>query len=69
MPHRPHQNALPLDVSPDLLMQEAERLRLRSSYWRQRYRTLDALLADPTRAHAFMTCARRALLARLQNKT
>lgn len=65
----PHQKQLPLDPPPDMLMQEAERLRLSSSYWRQRYRTLEALLSDHKRAHVLLICARRGLLARQQKTT
>lgn len=74
MSHQPHQpphpdqEPLPLDLPHELLMQEAERRRLSQAYWRQRYRTLEALLADPVRAHVFMTCARHGLRARLRQQ-
>ena len=65
--HAPRrQRGLALEPQPEQVLEEAERLRARSSYWRQRYRTLDALLADPVRAHVLLTCARSALRARLR---
>jgi hypothetical protein len=64
---RPRQ--LPLEPLPPIteadVLQEAERVRLSRAYWWRRYRSLDELLADPTRARWFLICARRALLARL----
>lgn len=58
------QPSLRLEPRPEQLLEAAEALRLSRSYWRQRYRSLDELLADPKRAAMFLTCARRALLAR-----
>lgn len=64
-----HQRGLALEPQPEQVLQEAERIRQSRSYWRQRYRTLDALLADPQRAQLLLTCARGALRARLRNET
>lgn len=63
---QPEQGALPLEPAPELLRQEMERIRCSRSYWRQRFRTLDELLADPTRERLFLIYARHALRARLQ---
>lgn len=61
----PSQQPLALDLPEELVMQKAEEMRLRRAYWWRRYRTLDALLADPTRAHVFLTCARNELRVQL----
>ena len=59
---------LPLHPPPPItdadVLAEADRLRLSRSYWRTRYRTLQDLLADESRARWFLICARNALLAR-----
>lgn len=68
-PGRAAQAALALEPAPEHVLEEAERLRLNSSYWRQRYRTLEALLADPQRARTFLNCARGALISRHRFKT
>ena len=58
------QCALALEPAPEHVLEAAEALRCRSSYWRQRYRTLEDLLADPQRARMFLICARGDLIAR-----
>ncbi|MCV2349322.1 hypothetical protein [Paucibacter sp. Y2R2-4] len=58
------QRALALDPAPEQVLEEAEALRCRSSYWRQRYRSLDEVLADPRSAQKLLICARGALIAR-----
>ncbi|WP_271008644.1 hypothetical protein [Paucibacter sp. B51] len=63
------QSALHLEPAPEHVWEEAERLRLSSSYWRQRTRSLEELLADPQRARTFLNCARGALIARQQRRT
>lgn len=63
------QTALALEPAPEHVLEEAERLRLSSSYWRQRTRSLEELLADPQRARTFLNCARGALIARHQRRT
>lgn len=59
---------LPLEPPPPVteadVLAEAERMRLSRAYWRRRYRSLEAVLADPLAAHTLLICARRALHAR-----
>ncbi|MFN3303156.1 MAG: hypothetical protein ACK44A_05480 [Roseateles sp.] len=70
MPVTPHPapQQLPLEPPPPIteadVLAEAERMRLSRAYWRRRYRSLEAALADPLAAHALLTCARCALLGR-----
>lgn len=68
LPPQPAQGSLALEPAPEQVLEEAERIRLSRSYWRQRYRSLEALLADPQRAHVLLTCARGALRAQLRKQ-
>lgn len=60
----PSQQSLPLDPSAEEVLAEIERIRLGRAYWRRRFPSLEALLADPQRRHVLTVCARQALIAR-----
>lgn len=63
---QPHQLTLvpPPPITEADVLAEAERMRMARAYWRRRYRSLEALLADPLARHTLLICARHALLAR-----
>lgn len=60
----PPQYDLGLEPTEDELQGEIRRMWLGSPYWRQQYRSVEALLADPWRQMLFRRCARQALRAR-----
>lgn len=62
----PRQQLLALEPAEDELHAELLRIWLGRAYWRQRFKTLDDLLADPQRAAMLRTCARQAWRARLR---
>lgn len=58
------QQSLPLEPSAEEVLAEVERIRLGRAFWRRRFASLEALLADPQRRHVMTVCARQALIAR-----
>lgn len=62
----PRQQSLPLEPSAAELAEQVRRMWLASAYWRQRFDSVEALLACPRRRHLLISCARQAWKARMR---
>lgn len=62
------QTLLPLEPTEAELQAQMRQFWQGRAFWRQRFASLEALLADPGRQRLFRLCARQALRARVRAK-